>query len=90
MFTILLVSMATDDYLTENDEKLLDRIEQGWSIKKACDSLNIAYSTGRVRLHNIRIKFTKSTNTHNRLIARGKKNSKLKFLLAPIRRESFD
>ncbi len=82
--------MARDDLLTEQDEKLLEELAEGKSVALAAKGLGVAPSTCRVRLHNIRIKYTKAVNTKNRLLAFGNRNARLKYLLAEIKRESIE
>lgn len=82
--------MAKDDFLSDKEEKFLELVAEGRSIATTCKLLGVSDSTGRVRMHNIRVKFTRAINTKNRILAFGNRNPRLKILLSPIKRENLE
>jgi len=76
------------DYLSESETQLLETMRKYQTLKGAARELDMNYSTARVRMHQIRQKRMKATNTVNRLNNYSKGNPSLAKLLMQIKREN--
>jgi len=75
------------DFFTIQEEAFLKSLKRYKGVKEVATDLGIGYVTAVRRLNNIRNKWEKSTNTHNRLLALCKGDQPVRRLLSkPVKR----
>lgn len=70
------------DLLTIRENELLENIKKSGSLKYAAEEIRVSYRRAARILANIRDKWEKAVNTHNRLIAMCKRDEPFRKLLS--------